>query len=362
MTFRALVNSYGNRAINRHWRLQQKLFKSFQIEVPPTEVPTSGDILLSGLNEDQDISIKIVTCREIVQESMMKNDLQLFPARALGELITCTLMMGSGLKNNESLQINLVGRSGLRNIMAITDSELKVRGMVGNNMKIPGNSSIYITPTTLLGGEGEIQVVRNHPSYKTPTNGIVALRDTTVATNLALYLAESEQRRAAMITDVKIDGSLCRNALGILVETLPGASDENVEKCIANLEIIQAKGLSSYLQRTAEERLLHEQQGEGTFRSFESCLQRVLDDCLIGLGQSISWLKTPAYSCSCSDEKIWRVLRLMPKSEVIELIETQNSVEVCNIIFNTNIMISKVYLSIKIHYLFELSFFCIINF
>ena len=86
----------------------------------------SGDILLSGLNEDQDISVKIVSCREIVQESMIKNNLQIIPAKALGELITCTLMMWSGLKNNESLQINLVGKSGLRNIMAITDSDLKV--------------------------------------------------------------------------------------------------------------------------------------------------------------------------------------------------------------------------------------------
>ncbi len=31
-------------------------------------------------------------------------------------------MMGSGLKDQESLQINLVGPDGLRNIMAITDS------------------------------------------------------------------------------------------------------------------------------------------------------------------------------------------------------------------------------------------------
>ena len=30
--------------------------------------------------------------------------------------------MGSGLKDQESLQVNLVGRGGLKNVMAITDS------------------------------------------------------------------------------------------------------------------------------------------------------------------------------------------------------------------------------------------------
>ena len=43
---------------------------------------------------------------------------------------------------------------------------------------------------------------------------------------------------------------------GILVETLPGATDENIEKAIANLEVIQAKGLGSYLYRTPEEKKL----------------------------------------------------------------------------------------------------------
>ena len=43
-------------------------------------------------------------------------------SRALGEVLTCTLMMGSGLKNQESLQVNMVGNDGMRNIMALTDS------------------------------------------------------------------------------------------------------------------------------------------------------------------------------------------------------------------------------------------------
>lgn len=53
---------------------------------------------------------------------MIKQPMSSTAAKALGEVVACTLMMGSGLKNEESLQVNLVGKDGIRNVMAITDS------------------------------------------------------------------------------------------------------------------------------------------------------------------------------------------------------------------------------------------------
>ena len=166
--------------------------------------------------------------------------------------------------------------------------DLKVRGVVGDpTFTVRGDTSLG-SAYDLLGGTGQIQVVRNHPSYKRPTNGIVKLRDLSIPLNLGFYLAESEQRQAAMLTDVKVDGSLCRVALGVLVETLPGADPDNVEKCINNLRTIEKSGLGSYLARTSAEDV---DSGAGDsaaaqFRQFENCLQAILDDCFAGLGNS----------------------------------------------------------------------------
>lgn len=176
----------------------------------------------------------------------------------------------------------------------------------------------------LFGEIGQVQVVRNHPYYKQPMSGITVMRDLSIPLNLGFYLAESEQRTAAMITDIKIDGSLCRCGLAVLVETLPGADPDNVEKAIQNLQTVEKRGLSTYLKRTDEERL----EEDSMFRSFESTLNRILNDCLDGMGASITWSKEPSYACNCSVEKVWRALRLLPKSDIAELIETQNSVEV----------------------------------
>jgi redox-regulated HSP33 family molecular chaperone len=146
----------------------------------------NSDILLSGLNADKDIAIKIVSCRELIQEVMLRQDMTSQATTALGELMTCTLLMGAGLKDDETLQVNLVGNTGLGNVMAITDGELKARGTVRNRSFETPDPSIFRMREML--GDGQVQVVRSHPLWKYPTNGIVALRDVKISLNMALYM------------------------------------------------------------------------------------------------------------------------------------------------------------------------------
>ena len=73
-----------------------------------TDVQTfnNGDVLITGLNGPQDIMVKVVACREIMQETIIKNDLSPQSGKALGEVLVSTLMMGSGLKGEETLQVH----------------------------------------------------------------------------------------------------------------------------------------------------------------------------------------------------------------------------------------------------------------
>ena len=88
-----------------------------------------------------------------------------------------------------------------------------------------------------LVGEGQVQVVRNHPLWKHPMSGYTALRHADIAMNLALYLGESEQRTAVLLTDVDIDeNNHCKHALALLVEAMPLATNENIETAIRNVE------------------------------------------------------------------------------------------------------------------------------
>jgi molecular chaperone Hsp33 len=156
-------------------------------------------------------------------------------------------------------------------------------------------------------------------------NGVTALRDTKLSLNLALYLAESEQKPAVLLTDVRVDGNLCRSALGLMVERLPGATDENIERSIKNLEEVEKRGLYSYLTRSDIARTNDD--SEKMFRDFEPCLQKILDDCLEGMGEGIRWSKMPTFKCSCGVERVWRALALLPKAEIKDILDTQGRVE-----------------------------------
>lgn len=317
----ALVFSWVSSAIrlNRQLSTFRRLSQSIKLSKGPDLGSSgfeTGDLLMTGLNSAQDISVKVVSCRELVQEAILRNDLNAIAGQTLGEVMSCALMMGSGYKGEETLQVNIVGTKGLRNVMAITDGDLKMRGMVGTPRFNPGSMQ---QPRTrdLFGDEGQVQIVRNHPSWKNPQVGIVSLRDTSIGLNLALYMTESEQRSAVMITDVKVEGNLCRHALAICVERLPGCTDENIELSIRNLENVEKRGLRTYLERTAEER----KNDVGEFRDFAPVLDKVLDDCFENMGCELRWTKAPQFRCSCGLDKVWRTLRLLPKSEIRAILD-----------------------------------------
>lgn len=246
------------------------------------------------------------------------------------------------MKGEETLQVNFVGDAGLKNVMVITDSDLKVRGMVGNgDFKYDVIGELTTAP---LFGKGQIQVVRNHPSWKAPSNGIVSLRETSIALNLALYMIESEQRLAAIITDVKIENGRCVHALGVMVERLPGATEENVETSIANLVAVDKKRLRSYLEDATDTgKLGNEPPVAAAVSSFAN---RVLNDCLVGMGSAedvLRWNKSPEYRCSCGQDKVIRAIRLIPKEEVKQILQKHGAVEVRSVVHMQPLSVIPIY-------------------
>ena len=246
----------------------------------------------------------------------------------MAELTACTLLLGAGLKDEEQLQINFVSaeNKGFRNLMVITDGECKARGQVGNPHFQPVvEEGMPIRMRDIL-GEGQIQVIRSHPMWKYPTNGIISLRDAKIPLNLGLYLQESEQRRGALLTDVLVEGSLVRHALGILVENLPGAYEWNVEASVRQLEAVETKGLRSYLD--FEESPLGNGEWLSGFRDFEPALRRMLADTLGELGQDFCVTKKPTFRCTCGIEKVWRTLALLPKEDIQSIVDGDEDVEI----------------------------------
>ena len=298
----------------------------------------NGDCLVSGLNSAQDIMVRAVSCRETVQETILRNDLSSDSAQKLAEVMASSLLMGAGLKQNETLQVNIVGGdpNRIRNVMVVTDGDLSVRGLVGNPEFKMSSNKPELSVMDVFGDGGQLQVVRNHPDFKQPQVGIVGLRDADISLNLAMYMQESEQKAAAIICDCLVEGGLCRHALAVIVERLPGVTDESIETSITNLGEVEKKGLRSYLTRTADEiaQIEKENQEKGVqgdmFRDFEPIMERILDDVMDGMddGGTLRWTKNPSFRCSCGVERVWRTLSILPREDIEKIVEDQEVVEI----------------------------------
>lgn len=60
-------------------------------------------------------------------------------------------------------------------------------------------------------GKGTLQVVKCHPSWRIPYNGVVEIASGEVAPDVAYYLAASEQRNTAIGVGLRIEDGEGKN-------------------------------------------------------------------------------------------------------------------------------------------------------
>lgn len=169
-------------------------------------------------------------------------------------------------------------------------------------------------PTAI--GQGTVQIVKNHPSWPNPYNGITAIRTGDIDRDVGIYLAESEQRACALAAGVTIapGGILCTCAGGYVVEQLPGCSKETVRTVEENLgKLVAADGTEG----AAPTGIL----GRGG-TPWDICVA-VLD----GLGVEPLVQVEPRLVCKCTDERLFRAVRLLPQKDIDEILRTEEKIE-----------------------------------
>jgi molecular chaperone Hsp33 len=244
------------------------------------------------------------------------NQMSTLAGNSLAELMLCTGLMSSKLKGQEYLQVNIVGDGGMQRLTAISDGDLLMRGKVDLPQFELSNCKDHNSSVVNLVGEGQIQVIRYHPAWKSPVTGLVPLRDGSLAENMTWFVSDSEQRDATFLTDVRTVNGQCMYAVGVMIERLPSItvsdewsddedddaeSEDSFVQCKRNLHLMQMNGLGSYMSGNTN-----------------SALHRILDDCLKGQAHDPTqrWAKHPAFKCTCGMDRVWHSLGLLPTSEV----------------------------------------------
>jgi molecular chaperone Hsp33 len=266
------------------------------------------DQVFSALSGDGGIKVTAATARNLMNDLMLQHTMTAVSAEALGRTVICSLLLANGIQDDQIVQITINTEGPIRGIVAICSGKGEVRGYVGSPML--GSD---LTLEEAVGRTGTVQIVKNHPDWPRPYNGITAVRHGDIDRDIGIYLAESEQRSCALAAATSVTGILCNAAGGYLIEQLPGTTDEEKRKVEDNLaKLVELDGgdkLPTNLLLSGRTPL--------------DIAKLVLD----GLDMKPLQQIEPILKCECTEDRLVRSLRLLPLSDVEDILKKQERVE-----------------------------------
>ena len=270
-----------------------------------------SDTLIRGNSMDGAIRVFVAVTTELVNEAHNIHSTNPVASAALGRLLTgAALMSAAGLKNeSDSLTLQINGDGPLGRLVAVADSEQRVRGYVQNPyVDLPLNEKGKIDVGGGV-GRGDLSVIRDL-GLKEPYIGRIPLVSGEIAEDLTYYYAKSEQIPTAIALGVLVDtDSSIKAAGGFLIQLMPEATDEMAQK----LEEIIAK-LPSMTEMI------------DSGMSAMDIVFRITDGFSMLMENKAV---TPVYKCKCSKERMEKALISIGKEELQSLIDEQGEAEMC---------------------------------
>lgn len=187
------------------------------------------DRLIKGITTDGHFKISVVKTTEVVKTAKENHDLSLLNTVILGKALTATMLLASELKGEERVQLRMDGNGPIGHLVAEANSVGEIRGYVKN----PTVELDYSDPETQLGdglGLGVLTFSKILYNEAEPRTSSIQLVKGDVTSDVAHYLAQSEQIPSALLVDVGIDeDGHVTHAGGLMIQRLPGAPDGQID-------------------------------------------------------------------------------------------------------------------------------------
>ena len=277
-----------------------------QVEGMPN---TEKDYIVRATAADGEIRAFAVTAEDTVEEARRIHNTSPVATAALGRLMMGALMMGIDMKGEDdliTLKINCDGPIG--GLLATADSKGRVKGYVNSpEVMLPANEFGKLDVGGAL-GKGVLNVIKDI-GLKEPYVGQTMLTTGEIAEDLTYYFAASEQIPSAVALGVLMNReNTVRRAGGFIIQLMPGASEEIVNKLEERL-----KGLSPITSMLDEG------------MSPEDILKLVLKD----FSPELTSRTGCGYYCNCSKEGVEKALISIGKKDISDMISDGKPIEVC---------------------------------
>ncbi len=255
--------------------------------------------IIRAIAADGQIKIAVISAPDMVEQARKIHHLSPTASAALGRVLLGASLLGNAMKGEEdtvTVRLNGGGKAG--NVVAVSDSAGNVRGYMDEpTADLPTRPDGKLDVGGLIGREGTITVSRDL-GMREPYIGSVELRSGEVAEDLAAYLVESEQVASACGLGVLVDtDKSIRAAGGFLVQLLPGAPNELIERLEENIFLMDQ--LTTILDEDGAEAVIHQ-----VLKGFEA---ETLSE------EEVIWC------CPCSWERVAAALRSTGEETLREL-------------------------------------------
>jgi len=195
-----------------------------------------NDYLVRGMTLDGLVKVVAIRSTELVRRGAQLQKTTPNATAAFGRVLTAASMMGNMQKVEEgSMTLQIKGDGPIGGMVCVSDSVGNVRGYVYNpNVplveKHPGKLDVGATV-----GAGTLTVIRDL-QMKEPYVGSIELISGEIGDDVTAYFVQSEQIPTACALGVLVDrDQSVKVAGGYLIQLLPGAPDEIIDKLEAGI-------------------------------------------------------------------------------------------------------------------------------
>ena len=267
-----------------------------------------NDYMIRATAADGQIRAFAATTKEMVETAKNAHNTSPIATAALGRLMTAAAMMGSDLKGEgELLTLRIEGDGPIGGLLVTADGKGDVKGYAFNpDVMLPPNAQGKLDVGGSL-GLGVLSVIKDI-GLKEPYVGQTQLITGEIAEDLTYYFATSEQVPSSVALGVLMNkDNPVRQAGGFIIQLLPGASDEIIDRLEAKLSGISS--ITSLLDagKTPEE---------------------ILTDILGEFGLEILKKMPVQFHCDCERSRVEKAIISIGRKEIQDMIDEGKEIEV----------------------------------